>query len=181
MPPLGFPAEYAGAHIYGSGLKWTRSSMFSSIIVEANTGKSTDCFRIESSTTNNPVLGCSLNNVHVQTYAADHDGGKVTTLVHAVQASPGDVVNTVVRDSGFTFQTVGYYYGNMCTVEGGAIVAFDNCYPTVAFSTSSIGYSGSVRHTSLVERVNIDALRGRGAPLTYRRIPERVRVWPVSR
>jgi hypothetical protein len=63
----------------------------------------------------------------------------------------------VVRDSGFTFQSSGVYYGNMCNSTGVAGVRFENCYPRVAFSTSKLAPQVTVSPLEYVERVSADA------------------------
>jgi len=158
--PLGLPSGPAGFHVLGGNsgnTGWTRGVLANNIVFEAVPSISSDCIRLDSATTSNPILGCTFNNCHVQTYAADQKNSIVTTFVHAIQSGSSEIANTVIRDSGFTFESAGYYYGNMCKVEGRAIVAFDGCYPNTAFASSSLGYFGSIRHTELLERVNIDA------------------------
>ena len=157
-PGLGLPADYAGFHVWGGpNLKWTRGLLVSNAVFEAPQDKSRDCIRLDATTANNPILGCTFNGVHVQTYAADYDASTVTTFIHAVQSGSGNCVNIVVRDSGYTFQSSGFYYGRMAVVKGFAGVLFENCYPNSAFATSSIGYSGIIAGTETMERVNIDA------------------------
>ena len=157
-PALGLPAAYAGVHVWGgANTKWARGLLVDNAVFEAKDNASRDCIRLESSTANNPILGCTFNNVHVQTFAADYVGNKVTTFIKAVQSGNGKIANIVVRDSGFTFQSAGYYYGRMCDISGLAVVAFDNCYPNVAFSTASVGYYGSLRNVNYLDRVPLDA------------------------
>lgn len=156
-PGLGLPASYAGVHVWGNDAKWTRAMLLDSIVFEANQSENHTCILIESSTQNNPVLGVTINNAHVQTYASDPVGGILTTLIEARQTGDGDVHNIVVSNSGFTCQSDGVYTGRMCNVIGSAGVRFENCYPPSAFALSNLGYYGTVDPVSVIEHVTLDA------------------------
>lgn len=156
-PGLGLPANYAGVHVYGSNAKWTRAMLLDSAVFEANQSETHTCILIESSTANNPVIGVTINNAHVQTYAADPVGSVLTTLIECSQSGSGDIHNVVVSNSGFTYQSDGVYTGRMCNVIGTAGIRFENCYPCSAFVLSNLGYYGTVSPISVIEHVTIDA------------------------
>lgn len=157
-PGLGFPAEHAGVHIWGSDSKWTRAMLIDNVVFEAKQDASRDCIRVESTTANNPILGVTVNNAHVQTYASDPATGTLTVLMKAVQSGAGDIHNVVLRDSGFTYQSGGYYTGMMADVIGNAGILFDNCYPTSAFNLGNFGYNGVFKDINVYEHVDLDAL-----------------------
>jgi hypothetical protein len=156
-PGLGFPASYAGFHIWGANNVWTRAMLLDSIVFEANQSEVHNCIRIESDTQNNPVQGVTMNNVHVQTYASDPVAGILTILLRVVQTGGGDVHNILLSNSGFTYQTAGLYTGTMCDVIGNAGVRFENCYPASAFVLSNLGYYGNFDPIEVVEHTDIDA------------------------
>jgi hypothetical protein len=131
--------------------------LLDSIVFEAIPNETHNCIRIESDTQNNPVQGVTMNNIHVQTYAADPVGGILTTLLRVVQSGNGDVHNILLSNSGFTYQSAGRYTGQMCDVIGLAGVRFENCYPASAFVLSNLGYYGNFDPIEVVEHTDIDA------------------------
>ena len=156
-PGLGFPATYAGFHVWGANSVWTRAMLLDSIVFEASQSENRTCIRIESDTQNNPVQGVTMNNMHVQTYASDPVGGVLTLLLEVVQTGDGDVHNILLSNSGFTYQTTGLYTGTMCNVIGNAGIRFENCYPASAFVLSNLGYHGNISPLEVVEHTDIDA------------------------
>jgi len=156
-PGLGFPSTYAGFHIWGANVKWTRAMLLDNIVFEAIPDEVHNCIRIESDTQDNPVQGVTMNNIHVQTYAADPVNGVLTTLLRVVQTGGGDVHNVLLSNSGFTYQSAGRYTGTMCDVIGFAGVRFENCYPASAFVLSNLGYYGNFDPIEVIEHTDIDA------------------------
>lgn len=156
-PGLGFPADAVGFHVWGANSKWTRAMNLDSFVFEPSPSQSKNCIRIESDTQNNPVQGVTMNNMHVQTYAADPVGGVLTTLLRVVQSGGGDVHNILLSNSGFTYQSAGRYTGTMCDVIGLAGVRFENCYPASAFVLSNLGRYGNISPLEVVEHTDIDA------------------------
>ena len=158
FPGLGLPPEAAGIHFYGQNLKWTRGGMINNVVLEPSENKRIDCIRIDSPDKNNQVSGLTFNNCHVQTHASNYASNLYTVLLRMNQVGSGAIRNVVVRDSGFTPQTVGYDTGTMCINEGGGEVFFDSCYPNTSFATSSIGVRGNIRHLEYIERTEINSL-----------------------
>jgi hypothetical protein len=156
-PGLGFPASYAGFHVWGADSKWTRAMLLDSIVFEAKNNVSRTCIRIESDNQNCPVQGVTMNNIHIQTYASDPVGGVLTLLLEVIQSGDGDVHNILLSNSGFTYQSAGRYTGTMCNVIGLAGVRFENCYPASAFVLSNLGYYGNISPLEVVEHTDIDA------------------------
>lgn len=156
-PGLQLPTSYAGLHIAGGTVKWTRGMMLNNAVFEAPNDVSRYCVFIESTTASNPVIGVTINNLHVQTFAADHNAGNVTTLLNCVQSGSGDIRHVTLRESGFTYQSGGNYYGNMCNITGVADVRFDGCYPTVAFAASKVPVNAVLSPVEYVERVDVNA------------------------
>ena len=157
-PGLGFPVDAAGFHIWGADIKWTRAMNLDSFVFEASQSESQNCIRIESDTQANPILGVTMNNMHVQTYASDPDNSILTTLLRVVQSGTGDAHNILLSNSGFTYQaSLGYFTGSMCDVIGNGGARFENCYPASAFVLSNLGYYGNISPLEVVEHTNIDA------------------------
>jgi hypothetical protein len=156
-PGLGFPVDAVGFHIWGANVKWTRAMNLDSFVFEPSPSEIKNCIRIESTTQDNPIQGVTMNNMHVQTYAANPVGGILTTLLRVVQSGNGDVHNILLSNSGFTYQSAGRYTGTMCDVIGLAGVRFENCYPASAFVLSNLGQYGNLDPLEVVEHTDIDA------------------------
>jgi hypothetical protein len=156
-PGLGFPVDAVGFHVWGANVKWTRAMNLDSFVFEPTPSQSKNCIRIESTTQDNPVIGVTMNNMHVQTYAADPVNAILTTLLRVVQSGNGDVHNILLSNSGFTYQSAGRYTGTMVDVIGNTGVRFENCYPASAFVLSNLGYYGNFSPIEVVEHTNIDA------------------------
>ena len=158
-PPLNFPSENAGIHICGTSgnSNWTRSNLIEGVHFEPSSSRSDDCIRIDSSTANEPVVGVTIDSCHVQTYASDHASGDVTTFLRVVETTPGDIMNIRVRDSGFTFQSSGYYYGNLIEVSGTPDVVLDRCYPYAALATSVMTSTVTILEEEVLQRTDLSS------------------------
>lgn len=158
-PPLGLPSASAGIHVCGTlgNSNWTRSNLIEGVHFEPSPSRSDDCIRIDSTTSNEPVVGVTIDSCHVQTYASDHAGGNVTTFLRVVETTPGDIMNVRVRDSGFTFQSSGYYYGNLIEASGTPDVVIDRCYPDVALATSVMTSSITILEEEVLQRTDLSS------------------------
>jgi hypothetical protein len=157
-PGLGFPTDAVGFHVWGANSKWTRAMNLESFVFEASQSQVKNCIRIESTTQSNPVIGVTMNNMHVQTYAADPVNGILTTLLRVVQSGGGDVHNILLSNSGFTYQSAGRFTGMLIDVNGiTAGVRLENCYPSSAYVLSNLGFYGNFDPIEVVEHTDIDA------------------------
>ena len=156
-PGLGFPTDAVGFHVWGANSKWTRAMNLDSFVFEASQSQVKNCIRIESTTQNNPVIGVTMNNMHVQTYAADPENNILTTLLRVVQSGSGDVHNILLSNSGFTYQSAGRFTGMLVDVIGNTGVRLENCYPASAYVLSNLGYYGNFSPIEVVEHTDIDA------------------------
>jgi hypothetical protein len=156
-PGLGFPVAHAGVHVWGANLGRTRAMLLDSIAFEPSQIEVQNCIRIESTTQDNPVEGVTINNAHVQTYAADPEGGILTVLLRIVQTGNGDVHNIVMNNSGFSYQSAGVYTGTLCDVIGNTGARLQNCYPASAYVLSNMGFYGNFDPIQVVEHTDIDA------------------------
>ena len=156
-PSLGFPIANAGIHVCGTSgnSNWTRSNLIEGVHFEPSPSRSDDCIRIDSTTSNEPVVGVTIDSCHVQTYASDHAGGNVTTFLRVVETTPGDIMNIRVRDCGFTFQSSGYYYGNLIEVSGTPDVVLDRCYPYAALATSVMTSTVTILEEEVLQRTDL--------------------------
>jgi hypothetical protein len=156
-PGLGFPATYAGFHVWGANLGRTRAMLLDSIAFEPSPLEVQNCIRIESTSQDNPVEGITINNAHCQTYAADPQNGLLTVLLRVVQTGGGDVHNIVMNNCGFSYQSAGLFTGTLCDVVGNTGVRLQNCYPASAYVLSNLGYYGNFDPITVVEHTDIDA------------------------
>jgi len=156
-PGLGFPTASAGIHVCGTSnnSNWTRSDRFEGLVFEPTPSTTASCILLDSSTVNEPIIGVTVDTCHVQTFAANHAGGVVTTFIEANETAPGDIQNVHVINSGFTFQSSGFFYGNMAKLTGTPAVVFDKCYPEAAFATSVLTSSVYVRDEVLLEKASL--------------------------
>lgn len=169
----GLTGKKAGVHYWGANLNFTKSGILEDFVFEASPDSSKTCILVTSESASNPVRGLTMNNMHVQTYAADYENGNVTTLLQVESYLGGGVDAVTLRDSGFTFATAGYKYPRLVWQTkdddvGSAVmdmsVKLENCYPTVSLSTSNIGKS-VVNNIEYIERVNTEVERETsGAP-----------------
>lgn len=162
-PPLGFPTSDAGIHICGTSnnTKWTRSNLIQGVIFEPKPNRDSDCLRIDSGTSNEPVIGVTIDSCHVQTFA-EHPEPDITTFMRVVETTPGDIQNVKVRDSGFTFQVTGFFYGNFIEVEGNPDVVLDRCYPYASFATSVMSPTVTILEEEVLQRTDLSSFPPNG-------------------
>lgn len=162
-PPLGLSPGPAGIEIAGGNtgsLNFTRGMLFNDVVFEAIGNHDSSCIYLSANQTDAPVTGVTFNNCVVQTYASDHAGGIVTTLLQTYAGSGCEGNYVKMSNCGFIPQSSGYYYGNMVENfgNGSFIVKFDNCYPNVAYASSNnLGLNTQIADLELIERVDIDA------------------------
>lgn len=158
---LGLPAVGAGVLLFGgqsNNSDFTRGMLFNDVVFEAVPGINSSCIYLLANNSNTPIAGVTFNNCVVQTYANDLAGGVTTTFVQAYAGANAELNYVKVSNSGFIFATSGYFYGTMARVAGNCVIAFEDCYPNVAFSSSNnIGQNSQIRNLEILERVNINA------------------------
>ena len=158
---LGLPAVGAGVFLFGGQSNngdFTRGMLFNDIVFEADPTINSSCVYLDANNAGTPIGGVTFNNCVVQTYASNLGGNVSTIFVQAYAGANAEVNYVKVSNSGFIYQTSGYYYGTMANVSGNCVIVFDDCYPNVAFSSSNnIGQNSQIKSLQTLEQVNIDA------------------------
>lgn len=159
------PLDPVGVHYYGANTNFSKGGVLDGFVFEAaGSGTEKTCIYLHSPANNNPIRGVTIRAAHVQTYDENHTTGVVTNLLK-VGVFGGSVDRCSLRDSGFTPQTDGYFYGRLITsAEGSSNFCVDtkNIYPSAAISMSKASLS-NLGDFNIIDDVNMEVLTG-GVP-----------------
>ena len=166
----GLTGKAAGVHYWGANQNFTKAGVLDDIVYEPTPNESKTCILVTSDNTANPVRGLTLRNQHVQTWAADYGNNILTRLLVTESYNGGGIDSVVLKESGFTFATSGFLYpilvdqtpdASVGATVSDASVKIENCYPTVAVSTSNIGAS-RLDNIEYIEQTNMELNREAG-------------------